>query len=173
MKSNFPVPALLLAALSLTSMLAAAQSGAPVAPTPTPAERGVLADPGNGPFLPPDIKPRPRPQLKPRMSSDELKLESRPELRPEMSPGMQPNTQKPLRPRNPAVVRDNLSQAPVTPVAPFVQTVPIVPVVIPVDPRDSTSRPASLPATDPQRDVTIPGTAASAPFGTASAPARP
>ncbi len=160
MNKVFPAQSGLMVALALVSSLAAAQSASVPTPGPTPAERGVLADPGNGPFVQPDMKPRPRPQLKPRMNSDELKLESRPELRPEMSPGMQPNSQKPLRPRNPAV-RDNLSsQAPLAP---------------PVDPRDSTSRPASLPNMDPQRDVSVPGTAApgapaSAPAGTASAP---
>ncbi|HYW55525.1 MAG TPA: hypothetical protein VE934_01070 [Polaromonas sp.] len=142
----------LLGALTVLSTLAAAQTAAPA-----PAER-LLADPGNGPFVTPDMKPRPRPQLTPRMKSEELKQEGRPEQRPEMSPGMQPNSQKPLRPRNP-VVRDSLTQGP----------------AVTVDPRDSTSRPVELLPATPAQDLVVspPAPAASMPTGTASEPARP
>lgn len=147
-----------LIALTVTPLLAAAQSSTAPPAGPVPADRAVLVDPGNGPFMAPDMKPRPRPQLKPRMNSDELKLENRPEQRPEMSPGMQPNSQKPLRKRKP-VARDNLSQGS----------------AVTVDPRDSTTRPSSLPPVDSVRDlVVLPSSpAASAPAETASSPVRP
>ena len=152
MNKTHAAQAALLMVLAAMSTLAAAQSGTAETPGPTVPDRGIIApNPGNGPFLPPDLKPRPRLQLKPRMKSDELKLERRVEMSPEMSPSMQPNTQKPLRARNPAL-RESLPQAP-----------PVV-----VDPRDSTTRPASLPAVDPVRDVVVP-----APADAASAPGTP
>ncbi len=156
--TRFPRQTVLLIALAVTPLLAAAQSSTSPPAGPAPADRAVLVDPGNGPFMAPDMKPRPRPQLKPRMNSDELKLESRPEQRPEMSPGMQPNSQKPLRNSKP-VARDNLTQGP----------------AVTVDPRDSTTRPNSLPPVDSVRDMVVlpPAPAASAPAGTASSPVRP